>query len=58
MSYLLLYRHKGLVITQWCQIPFLLTSVVGWWKWMRALERGPQAVVVAAEVADVAGEVS
>jgi nicotinamide mononucleotide transporter len=37
VSYFFLYQHKGLVITQWCQIVFLAVSVAGYLKWAKAL---------------------
>lgn len=35
VGYFFLYRHKGLVITQWCQPGFLVLSVIGWIEWRR-----------------------
>jgi nicotinamide mononucleotide transporter len=35
VSYFFLYRYKGLVITQWCQVVFLVTSVAGYRIWIR-----------------------
>ena len=39
VSYFFLYRHKGLNLTQWCQIVFLATSVVGYIKWLKELNQ-------------------
>jgi len=38
VSYFFLYQHKGLVITEWCQIVFLILSVVGYRKWLNELK--------------------
>ncbi|RYG37107.1 nicotinamide riboside transporter PnuC [bacterium] len=35
VGYFGLYLHKGLHITQWCQIGFFLLSAVGLWEWRR-----------------------
>ncbi|RYG46979.1 nicotinamide riboside transporter PnuC [bacterium] len=35
IGYFGLYLHKGLHITQWCQIGFFLLSAVGLWEWRR-----------------------
>ena len=39
ISYFFLYRHKALPLTQMCQIIFLATSVVGYVKWSKELNR-------------------
>jgi nicotinamide mononucleotide transporter len=44
VSYFFLYQHKGLVITQWCQIVFLAVSVAGYLKWTKALRPEPLTV--------------
>ncbi len=43
VSYFFLYQHKGLHITQWCQIIFLAASVVGYIQWNRELRALSQA---------------
>lgn len=43
VSYFFLYQHKGLHITQWCQIVFLIVSVVGYRSWLNELKAGGEA---------------
>ncbi len=40
VSYFFLYHHKGLILTQWCQIVFLAVSVAGYVRWLRELKAG------------------
>jgi nicotinamide mononucleotide transporter len=40
IGYFFLYGPKGLVITQWCQVPFLLLSALGLRNWLREFHTG------------------